>query len=62
MWAPQADNNDHKVKLNVFIPFDKWKHHQNHLAIGEGIATGLQEVVLTTEISEFLFDSDIEEV
>jgi hypothetical protein len=30
--------------------------------IGEGIAKGLQEVILTAEISEFLFDHDVEDV
>jgi hypothetical protein len=64
MWieATKADNNDHEVKVNVFIPFDDWKLRHNHFAIGEGIAKGLQEVVLTTEISAFLFDHDVEEV
>jgi hypothetical protein len=35
---------------------------KNPFASGEGIAKGLQEVVLTTEISEFLFDRDVEEI
>jgi hypothetical protein len=60
--ATKADSDDHEVKVNLFIPFDNWKLHRNHFAIGEGIAKGLQEVVLTTEISEFLFDRDVEDV
>jgi hypothetical protein len=35
---------------------------KNHFAIGEGIGNGLQEVILTTNISEFLFDHDVEDV
>ncbi len=60
--ATKADEDDYEVKVNIFIPFDNWKLHQNHFAIGEGIAKGLQEVILTTEISEFLFDRDVEDV
>ena len=60
--ATKADEDDYEVKVNIFIPFDNWKLHQNHFAIGEGIAKGLQEVILTTEISKFLFDRDVEDV
>jgi hypothetical protein len=33
-----------------------------HLPIGEGIAQGLQDVILTTEIYGFLFDRNVEDV
>jgi hypothetical protein len=57
-----ATKADHEVKVNIFVPFDNWKLHRNHFAIGEGIAKGLKEVILTTEISEFLFDRGVEDV
>jgi hypothetical protein len=56
----KAAYDDHEVKVNR--RFDNWKLRQNHFVIGEGIAKGLHEVVLTTEISEFLFDRDVEDV
>jgi hypothetical protein len=58
----KADNDDHEVKVNIFIPFNEWKLRHKHFSIGEGLAKGVQEVVLTTEISEFLFDRDVEDV
>jgi hypothetical protein len=60
--AEKASGNDHEVKVNIFIPFDEWKLRHKKIAIGEGIAKGLQEIVFTTEISEFLFDRDVEDV
>jgi hypothetical protein len=60
--ATKAANDDHEVKVNISIPFDEWKLHHKHFAIGEGIAEGRQEVILTTEISEFLFDHDVDDV
>jgi hypothetical protein len=60
--ATKVANNDHKVKVNLFIPFEEWDLRDNHFAIGLGIAIGLQEVILTTKISEFLFDRDVAEV
>jgi hypothetical protein len=60
--ATKANNGSHEVIVNIFIPFDEWKLHRNYYAIGEGIAKGLQEIVITEEISEFLFDRDIEDV
>jgi hypothetical protein len=60
--ATKAANNDHEVKVNIFIPFNEWKLHHRHFAIAEGIAKGLQELIITTEISGFLFDRDVEDV
>jgi hypothetical protein len=60
--ATKAANDDHEVKVNLFIPFNEWKLHHKHFAIADGIAKGLQELIITTEISEFLFDRDVEDV
>jgi hypothetical protein len=60
--ATKADNDNHKVKVNLFIPFDKWKLQNMYIPIGEGIAQDLHEVILMTKISEFLFDRDAQEV
>jgi hypothetical protein len=60
--ATEADKeDDHEVKVNLFIPFTEWKLQNMYLPIGEGITQGLQDVILTTEISEFLFDRDVED-
>jgi hypothetical protein len=54
----KEDDHDVKVKF-ITIPFTEWKHCHKHFEIGEGIAKGLQEVILTTEIYEFLFDRGV---
>jgi hypothetical protein len=60
--ARKAANGDHEVQVNLFLPFDQWELQNRYFPIGEGIGQGLHEVILTTEISKFLFDRDIEEV
>jgi hypothetical protein len=60
--ARKAADDDHEVKVNLFLPFDQWELRNSYFPIGEGIGQGLHEVILTTEISEFLFDRDVEEV
>jgi hypothetical protein len=58
--ATKADDDiDHKVQVNLFIPFDQWGLRDSYLPIGGGIGQGLHEVILTTDISEFLFDRDV---
>ena len=60
--ARKAANDDHEVQVNLFLPFDQWELRNRYFPIGEGIGQGLHEVILTTEISEFLFDHDVKEV
>jgi hypothetical protein len=60
--AAKANNDDHEVIVNLLVPFEEWNLRHQHFPIGEGIAVGLQEVVLTTEIVELLFDQDVQEV
>jgi hypothetical protein len=48
--------------MNLFLPFDQWELQISYFPIGKGLGLGLHEVILTTEISEFLLDCDIEEV
>jgi hypothetical protein len=59
LQAAKANHEDHEVKVNLLVPFEEWKLRHQHFPIGEGIAVGLQEVVLTTEIAKFLFDRDV---
>jgi hypothetical protein len=60
--ARKAAADDHIVQVNLFLPFAQWDLRNRYLPIGEGIGQGLHEIILTTEISEFLFDRDVEEV
>jgi hypothetical protein len=60
--ARKAAADDHKVQMHLFLPFDQWELQNRYYPIGKGISQGLHEVILTTEISEFLFDRDVKEV
>jgi hypothetical protein len=45
-----------------FLPFDQWELENGYFPIREEIGQGLHEIILTTEISKFLFDLKVEEV
>jgi hypothetical protein len=54
--------DDHKVSVNLFIPFNKWPKSTTLYPIKDGLGKNLQEVVLTSKTAYFYFDRDVYDI